>query len=518
MDDDLVKLLSNPFEEDRLPSRAMLAGRAEDMGDGESHDFLRDLRVFRGSPETALYAHRSSIETVQARLFTETLSPGARHAIEPYRARLTQHITSLLKNFKVFVETCSEDILLREVKRLERRYFDTGATGPQMNFLKLKRIYEKLKTFQELARADWREVFKVVDTLTVIEETRNLARSLEKEVLRSIPLLMRRTDHFLETVSNYMGGGEEARDPVTGSYRLAVRFQPGLPYTVGHVLGDEIEPEEEPEQETEEGAPKEPEESLSGSIARNIVIDTREKILNKSSLISTPLLGSRDWNRTPAYSMEVPVRQYEECFENFKKSFIVHIEPAIVPANAATSQMAARLRSGSGESVMDDYVKLTFDLLEEIGNDLVNKDFPGLDRPLVFLYHCGPIAIYNILLLIMKQRQIGEIQYLDGAGNAIREYPQEMLKKLLIDWWRARFEGLGAEEIDSYINYSRCLDHVKKDYRLLYNQGVELRKKEQPMGLYSGLQRWMKENRARVFGIRRMEVFRRFIPGIFLNF
>jgi hypothetical protein len=118
----------------------------------------------------------------------------------------------------------------------------------------------------------------------------------------------------------------------------------------------------------------------------------------------------------------------------------------------------------------------------------------------------------------MKQRQIGEIQYLDKSGNAIREYPQEMLKKLLIDWWRARFLPLGSEEIDSYINYSRCLDHVKKDYRILYNAGVEVRKKEQPMGLYSGLQRWMRENRARVFGIRRMEVFRRFIPGVFLNF
>lgn len=518
MDDDLVKLLANPFEEDRLQARAMLAGRAQDLGEGETHDFLRDLRAFRGSPDTVLYTHRSSAETVQQRLFSETLAPGARHAIEPYRARLTQHITSLLKNFKVFVETCGEEILLREIKRLERRYFDTDPTPQQINFLKLKRIYEKIKTFQELARVDWREVFKVVDTLTVIEETRNMARILEKEVLRSIPLLMRRTDHFLESVSSYMGGGEEARDPVTGSYRLAVKYNAELAYTIGHMLGDEIFQEAQEEEKKEETDETEESETFSGSIARNIVIDTREKILNKSSLISAPLLGSRDWNRTPAYSMEVPVRQYEECFENFKQSFIVHLEPGVLPANAASNQMAARLRSGSGESVMDDYVKLVFDLIEEVAQDLVGKDFPGLDKPLIFLYHCGPIAMFNMLLLTMKQRQIGEIQYLDKSGNAIREYPQEMLKKLLIDWWRARFLPLGSEEIDSYINYSRCLDHVKKDYRILYNAGVEVRKKEQPMGLYSGLQRWMRENRARVFGIRRMEVFRRFIPGVFLNF
>ena len=68
MDDDLVKLLANPFEEDRLQARAMLAGRAQDLGEGETHDFLRDLRAFRGSPDTVLYTHRSSAETVHLAL------------------------------------------------------------------------------------------------------------------------------------------------------------------------------------------------------------------------------------------------------------------------------------------------------------------------------------------------------------------------------------------------------------------------------------------------------------------
>jgi hypothetical protein len=94
-------------------------------------------------------------------------------------------------------------------------------------------------------------------------------------------------------------------------------------------------------------------ETLQGSVAQSIVLDTREKILNKSSLIAAPILGSRDWNRTPAYSMEVPVRQYEECLENFKQSFIVHLEPSVVPVNAASSQVAARLRSGSGEGSLE---------------------------------------------------------------------------------------------------------------------------------------------------------------------
>jgi len=518
MDDDLVKLLANPFTDDKLQTRAILSGRAADIEEGtETHDALRDLRVFRGAPETALYAHKSAAQSAQQRMFAAGMSPAAQQAIAPYRARLGAHFSAILKNFKVYVETCSDEILEKEIKRLERRYFDQGANLNQQNFLKLKRIYEKLKTFQELTRNDWREVFKIVDTLTVIEDTRTMARAVEKEILRGITVLMRRTDHFLEALNGYMGGGDENRDPVTGTYRLMVNWRPNVAYTIPQMMGDEV-PLEQVEEPEEALPTTDAPESLSGSIARNIVLDTREKILNKSSLFSAILLGSRDWNRTPAYSMEVPVREYEDCLESFKLSFIVHLESSVIPANAASSQIAARLRSGSGEAVLSDFVRLVFDLLEEIADDLVSKDFPGLDKPLVFLYHCGPIAFYNILLLTMKQRQIGEIQYLDKSGNAIREYPHELLKKLLIDWWSAKFAELGSEDIDSYINYSRCMEIIKKDYRMAYNQGVLMRRKEQPQGTYSGLGRWMKENRARVFGIRKMEIFRRFIPGIFLIF
>jgi hypothetical protein len=90
--------------------------------------------------------------------------------------------------------------------------------------------------------------------------------------------------------------------------------------------------------------------------------------------------------------------------------------------------------------------------------------------------------------------------YIDRSGNAIREYPQELLKKLLIDWWVAKFAAISLDEVDSYILFSRCMDIVRRDYRVIYNQGVQLRKKEQPHGTYAGLARWMKENRVRVFG------------------
>lgn len=516
MAEDLERLLSNPFEEDRVSRRSLLSADAESVQEG-THDAVRDLRIFRGPPETVLYAHKSSAETLQERL-AGPLSPGAQQAISPYSVRLSNHLAALLKNFKVYVETCGEEILLKEVKRLERRYFDQGADEYQINFLKLKRIYEKIKTFQELVRTDWREVFKIIDTLTVIEETRSLARSVEKEILHGIPILMRRTDHFLEALHTYMGGGDESKDPVTGTYRLLTQYKPELPYTIGHLLGDEVAVHVSEELQEKQPLHVDMPETLQGSVAQSIVLDTREKILNKSSLIAAPILGSRDWNRTPAYSMEVPVRQYEECLENFKQSFIVHLEPSVVPVNAASSQVAARLRSGSGEEVLNDYLKLIFSLLDEIASNLVNVDFAGLDHPVVFLYHCGPIAFFNMLLITLKTRQIGEVQYIDRSGNAIREYPQELLKKLLIDWWIAKFASISLDEVDSYILFSRCMDIVRRDYRVIYNQGMQMRKKEQPHGTYAGLARWMKENRVRVFGIRRMEIFRRFIPGIFLNF
>ncbi|MBI3396504.1 MAG: hypothetical protein HY042_11755, partial [Spirochaetia bacterium] len=250
---------------------------------------------------------------------------------------------------------------------------------------------------------------------------------------------------------------------------------------------------------------------VEGSIAKNIVLETRERRLNSASILSVPLLGSRDWNRSPHYAFEVPVKYYDECVENFNKAYHVNLKEDILAAPLPSA--AALVRSGAGQAQFGEYVEAIRGTLEELADEVLRVDFPGTEKPLVFLYHCGPNAFYNMLLYVLRQRKQGEIFYVDSTNNTVREYPDELIRKCLIDWWTGRFAALSGEDVDSYLTYSRSIEMVKKDYRLLQEHGMQQLKREQPHTRYAEREKWIKENHARVFGIRKLEIFKRFLTG-----
>ena len=174
---------------------------------------------------------------------------------------------------------------------------------------------------------------------------------------------------------------------------------------------------------------------------------------------------------------------------------------------------AAVVRKGSGEHHIVRFHNLINRLLAESATGILMEDFPGVEKPEVFLYHCGPNVFYRILLGQLKEERLGEMFYLDINNSSVREYPEEFIKKVLIDWWNKGSDDLDREDVDSYLTYSRQLEMVKREYRILYEEGTSLRKREQPGVGYLGVETWLKENKLRVFGLRKMEIFRRFIQG-----
>lgn len=506
MDDELERLISHPFEEEK--ASAALASTP-------TYSTIRDYGAFRKSPDVVFRPHVSVADVVHERLLAAGLPLSVKETVSPYAERLESYLEEIKKSYKIYVETAVDETLEREARRLERRYFQTKATEEQLAFIRMKRYYEKIKTFQEIAKDDWREVHKLVDTLTVIAATQATAKELETDFLNSVNILIRQTDSYLDALKLYIQVEQETLDNITGSYRTVLTYKPQIRYTPGAFFGD---PQELPHAEKSQESPEEEEiapENMPGSIARSIVLETRERRLNRASILSTVLLGSRDWNRTVNYSMELPVRFYEESVEHFKEAYQVNLDPQNV--QTALSTAAALVRKGQGESFLMQYRQMIHDLLADISEKLTNEDFPGLDRPNVFLYHCGPRIFLNILIATLKSLGIGEIFFLDHNNGTVREMPEELIKKELIDWWNATFSALQGEDVDSYLAYSRALEMVRKSYRALYEEGVRLRKKEQPGAAYFGLEKWMRENRVRIFGIRKIEIFRRFITGSLLE-
>lgn len=519
-DDDLESLLNNPFRGRSRAEAAAIEADHDLFVSEPTSQVIHDYHGFRQSLDVFLRPHTSSATAIYERLFEDQTNESIIQVLEEHENKPRRNLNELQRNYKIYIDTSSDETLEKEAKRLERRYFPGGADPHQLEFIKIKRYYEKLKTFNEIAKREWREVHKIMDTYTLIVETRALASSIERDYLRNIQLLLRQADSFLDALNLYLNVNDETLDQVTGAYRITLNYDPKIRYTVGAFLGDsdeaplsvsDLKDREEPEPPA--GLYQPDEEHF--SIARSIILETRERKLNRHSIYSVPILGSRDWNRTPWYSMEVPVRYYDECVQNFRNAYHVNVDPNDIQAPVAPA--AAAQRKGLGESVLEQYIALIDGLLEEIAMSIIMEDFPGLDLPVVFLYHCGPNVVYDILKRTLKQQGLGDIIFLDESNMNVRELPEELIQKLLIDWWQKKMEAASGEQIDSYLSYSRGLEMVKKDYRILYEEGAARYKREKPGAAYFGQEKWIREHKYEIFGLRKVVIFKRFIPGTILE-
>ncbi|MBX7059893.1 MAG: hypothetical protein K1X75_17660 [Leptospirales bacterium] len=514
----------HPFGDDpdeaRQQRRQALLERTEESRGAEGGELtsreLKDHSNFRKSAELALRPHWSVADLLRQRFFSPILPPEIQEGIAPTADRLNQALDRLQKSFRIYVETAASESLEREAERLERRYFRDLGQRNQIEYVKLRRYYEKIRTFNETAKREWREIQKVLDTLLVLKDTRSMAAELEREFVRGVHKLVRQTESFLDDLKLYLEVSSESIDRITGSAKIACEFNPEKRYTIAALLGDAPG---ETEQVAQQPAAVEEQRNVNASessIAQFIVLETREHKLNRASIIATPLLGSRDWNRSPDYILEIPIRYFDECVTQFRSAYHVNMSPDKL-LHMPLPTAAAIVRKGVGEMMLGEYHEMIVDIINNAAIMCLVDDFPGVDRPDVFLYHCGPRVLDRILVAELKQSGLGEIFYLDDNNNSIREYPQELLQKILIDWWNDRFRKLSGEEVDSYLSYSRQLEMVRREYRALHEEGVALRKKEQPGSSYLGVEKWLRENRTRVFGLRKLEIFRRFVTASVLE-
>ena len=517
-DEDLEKVLSQPFQMDtlaRAEEAAFLSSATRTVERPPEPKTDEDVQLFLRPVEMVLRPHISTANLILERLFAPGLEDGTRAVVEQYSEDLKKDIDALRKAYRVYVETAADETLTREATRQVRKYFQEE-TGPnEINFVKLKRFYEKIKTFNEKSREIWRNINKLVDTFSVIHETRRLVRGLETDYLEPVQKLIRSTESFLGALYRYIQVNREQRDSVTGGYRIDLSYDGSVDYTLDALARPEGEKEEEKpetdaEAQPEDGGPPEV------SIARSIILETRERRIHRASLYAVPILGSRDWNRSRDYSMEISVQDYRNGLEEFKDAFLVVLRPEDQPSSLTAS--GAMVKKGSGASHLEAYIDLIERILNEDTRALITADFPGLLHPDVFLYHCGPNVIFRILIATLRQRNIGDVFRIDEQSQIRREYPETLIRKILIEWWTERFRDINGEQVDSYLTYSRTLEMIRKEFRALFGRGVELRKREQPGGSYLQQDEWIRKNRNRIFGLRKYEVFRRFLSGTMFEF
>ncbi len=225
--------------------------------------------------------------------------------------------------------------------------------------------------------------------------------------------------------------------------------------------------------------------------------------------------GDMAWNRGTHYQMT-----YEpEKLEQERKVFagVVYIDTHMgadadflkgsVIRNFARKDQA--IEAAEAEELYTKFLETYFDLVVEIS--MLNLGIPH-DLKMLFLFHLGPLSFYYLTRRFLQEAGTGTM-HLRGGRSMIKKYmPSELIKKAVIDWWRARvLASVGTDRNDSN-QYNRLSKAVKKahaDLRAAAERKYEeLPEQERRSRIRSEI---FREHLNDWFGATNIIVFRRFL-------
>jgi hypothetical protein len=245
-----------------------------------------------------------------------------------------------------------------------------------------------------------------------------------------------------------------------------------------------------------------------------IIIESEIKKFYRNVLY-TNILGSKDWNRTKDYYLELNKEDYQKDLNKFYQSiYIIYDKKTFEESISMFSSVRTGLEKKDIEEIFQYYINMIQGLLNENYQAIINNDFAGIIKPTIFFYHIGANTFYSIIKEDLREKKLGEILYLENQ-LLLREYPYNLIKKILIDWWNELTSLLDIEEIDSYWIYSIHLEYVLQEYLKDY----ELIRKESIKNHISNYQfdEWFKKNYRELLGLRKYFIYKRFYPTLLID-
>ncbi len=462
------------------------------MAKGNPQRFLTDI-------PTTSQLHISSIENIRAVLFGSNLSTDAREIIDSQKEDIQAQLTEIQAAYAKFIQRLVGQAMKDEVEKQASELFpDEDNIKPQeIEFIKLKVIYENLSSFLKSVETAWNNIIGMSKVFSTYPITKPLYEKIQTENLSLINILNEDTRALLDLIEKnfdcHIVGFSKVdkrllvsnliyEDGKDFSYENLFKNLPKLT-TVTPVLST---------------TPKFS-DRLAASKAR---IPSQE-----SDFYYTTIKGTKEWNRNDAYILYIKKEDLKEEEKKFYSSSFVILNPS---DNNNINLAAALVRKNMGHSAAPKYNKMLQTLLDFAVVNLFSKDFSDLcDDTYTFLYHIGPVVIYNIIQEDLVRRDFGYCHYVDN-NKIIKFLPEAIIKKHIIDFWADKFFDLKASQVDAYINYSKGVSNIRESYRNFFENAASTRKRITNDPITTD--EFMRENVGKFFGYRRAQVYKRFVP------
>ncbi len=460
------------------------------MATGNPQRFSADIPI-------TTQLHISSIENIRAVLFGSNLSTDAREIIDSQKEDIQAQLIEIQAAYAKFIQRLVGQAMKDEVEKQASELFaDEDNIKPQeIEFIKLKIIYEYLSSFLRSVETAWNNVIGMSKVFSTYPITKPLYEKIQKENLSLINILNEDTHALLNLIEKnfdcHIVGASKADKRLLVSNLI---YEDGRDFTYESLFKnlpkvEVVSPVTLPK------------------LSERLLQSKAKTPLQESEFYYTTIKGTKEWNKNDAYILYIKKEDLKEEEKKFYSSSFVILNPS---DNNNINLAAALVRKNMGHSAAPKYNKMLQTLLDFAVTNLFSKDFTDLcDDTYTFLYHIGPIVIYNIIQEDLVRRDFGYCHYVDN-NKIIKFLPEAIIKKHIIDFWADKFFDLKAGQVDAYINYSKGVSNIRESYKNFFENAASTRKRitNDPMTTDN----YMRENVGKFFGHRRAQVYRRFVP------
>ncbi len=393
---------------------------------------------------------------------------------------------------KIIVPILKSDLILSLDKEFLEQFGEEEKTDSLIQFVRTKLFYESLASYKKQHDLTWKTIFDISKSFNSYDSTKIIFRKFESEIFTNVEEFSRNIKNFLEKIE------EEFSCSIIGSSKQNQNF------LVSNLFYDEsfnydlkiLFPKREKKIITEQ---------------KTVLTPLKQRVtaklnLKETNFHHTDARGTKDWNRNDSYILYIKRSDLIEEQKKFYSASFVTLNPS---ENVNINLAAAMVRKNSGQAQAPKYTKMIQTLLEFTTNSIFSKDFPYVtDDTYTFLYHIGPVVIYNIISEDMNRRDFGYCHIVEN-NKIIRFFPDTILKKHIIDFWVDKFIDIKIEAVDGFINYQKGVSNIKASYKSFFDHAASTRR---GLNDKQSIEDYMRENEGKFFGYRRAQIFKRFVP------
>ena len=333
---------------------------------------------------TTTQLHISSIENIRAVLFNSSLSSEAKEIIDSQKEDIQAQLSEIQTSYSKFIQRLVGQAMKDEVEKQTIELFpdEIHLKTQEIEFVKIKIIYEHLASFLKAVETAWNNIIGMSKVFATYPITKPLYEKIEKENLSLINTLNEDTRALLNLIES------KFECHIIGPSKADKRL------LVSNLIYEDD---------------------------KDYIYENLFKNLQPTVVVATPNIKKDD------------LKEEEKKF--YSSSFVI-LNPS---ENVHINLAAALVRKNMGHSAAPKYNKMLQTLLDFAVTNLFSKDFVDLcDDTYTFLYHIGPIVMYNIIQEDLIRRDFGYCHYVEN-NKIIKFLPENIIKKHIIDFWADKF-------------------------------------------------------------------------------